>query len=363
MASSVTVKAAWIGAGAVVVAAVIAGVFSLRSGDSEDRKMVSQDMRGSAQSNQAGRDLNIYNFGTGSAILPPSSGARFPFDMQVMRAKDRIRYLARDYMHTNTISLKEVTGPYGDNVLDSPHLYDWEKVIEELEKQGYVKVLDKNRGNITFSYLGPSMSGRPAISVHFENKRPYADTIVLGNENWRGYIFRIEIQSESLDTLRIKHVKLVDLRRLEGNRFKPWEDAEPVSLGLEGAQSIELLPHDKIFIPFARIYPPELQKISDNHLSGDNQIPQLRFTVPPNGGWPRKMTSHIPPGTHRFRVQIFFEKGLPAEVELELKWVGNHRESVQVMGQEIDIKMIGTSTAPRTKSSKATALSLPFLSA
>ena len=52
------------------------------------------------------------------------------------------------------MSLVEVTGTYGDNVLDSPGLYDWPKVIEALEKQGYVKINKRARNNIEFTYIG-----------------------------------------------------------------------------------------------------------------------------------------------------------------------------------------------------------------
>jgi hypothetical protein len=87
---------------------------------------------------------------------PPQSPpvARFPFDRQVASAKARIKYLAEDYLGQNNMNLVEVTGPYGDNILDSPQLYDWPKVIETLEKQGYVKVSKRTKNNIEFTYAG-----------------------------------------------------------------------------------------------------------------------------------------------------------------------------------------------------------------
>lgn len=91
---------------------------------------------------------------SGPELRPPSSVARFPFDVQVARAKARIKYLAEEYLRTNIMSLVEVTGPYGDNVLNSPNLYDWAKVIEELERQGYVKILKRAQENIEFAYTG-----------------------------------------------------------------------------------------------------------------------------------------------------------------------------------------------------------------
>jgi len=52
------------------------------------------------------------------------------------------------------------------------------------------------------------------------------------------------------------------------------------------------------------------------------------------------MTSHVPPGTHRFRLTVFFETVPPAEAELELEWSGKQRESVESMAQEIKIRKL-----------------------
>lgn len=84
--------------------------------------------------------------------IPPT--ARFPFDRQLEQAKARITYLADEYLHTNKMSLVEVVGAYGDNVLDSPDLYDWPKVMEALEKQAYVKITKRSKENIEFTYTG-----------------------------------------------------------------------------------------------------------------------------------------------------------------------------------------------------------------
>lgn len=80
--------------------------------------------------------------------------ARFPFDRQLELAKIRIKYLAEDYLRTNDMSLVEVMGAYGDSVLDSPDLYDWPKVIQALEKKGYIKVKRRTTNNIEFTYTG-----------------------------------------------------------------------------------------------------------------------------------------------------------------------------------------------------------------
>lgn len=84
--------------------------------------------------------------------IPPI--ARFPFNRQLEQAKARIKYLADEYLHTNDMSLVEVRGAYGDNVLDSPDLFDWPKVLEVLEKQQYIKITKRTQVNIEFTYTG-----------------------------------------------------------------------------------------------------------------------------------------------------------------------------------------------------------------
>ena len=86
-----------------------------------------------------------------SATPPPI--ARFSFDLQISKAKERIRYLSQEYLKTDRMSLVEVKGAYGDNVLDSPQFYDWDKVMNELEKQGYIKILQQTNDNILFKVL------------------------------------------------------------------------------------------------------------------------------------------------------------------------------------------------------------------
>jgi hypothetical protein len=83
----------------------------------------------------------------------PPPIVRFPFNLQIRNAKERIRYLSREYLKTETMSLIEVKGVYGDNVLDSPQLYDWDKVMNELERQGYIKILQQTNDNIVFKIL------------------------------------------------------------------------------------------------------------------------------------------------------------------------------------------------------------------
>jgi len=170
MSKSVAIKAAWITGAATILAAVVGGLFLFLSRESDK---VRQEIRGSSQSIQVGRDLNITNAGSDRPGVAPSSVASFPFDLQVTRAKERIKYLADEYLRSNVMSLVEVTGPYGDNVLDSPNLYDWAKVIEELERQGYVKILNRTQKNIEFAYTRKAQhSPPPPVSSKTQPKLP-----------------------------------------------------------------------------------------------------------------------------------------------------------------------------------------------
>lgn len=174
-------------------------------------------------------------------------------------------------------------------------------------------------------------------SIEFENRWPFVAREVYGDEQINVYYFKVKIHNKSQDTIRARYLKLSDLRAVEGDDVKPWRDADPVVLGWDAITGKAIPPQDEILVSFARIFPPELQRKTDKILSGDIDIPQLRFTV---DGWPRKMTSHVPPGTHRFKLTVYFEKTPPAETELELKWTGKQRGSLESMVQEIKIRKL-----------------------
>ncbi len=181
-------------------------------------------------------------------------------------------------------------------------------------------------------------ANKQIASVEFENTRAFVSREACGNEQVPCIFFNVRIHNLSRDsTIHVKYWKLTDLRQLEGGVFTPWEDAQPVFLAW-GARP-EIAPGDKVLVPFARIYPPELQrKLRENQIfSGDVDTPQLRFIV---DGWPRVMKSHVPPGTHRFTLTVFFEKEPPAEAEFELEWAGKRREGVEVMAQDIKIRRL-----------------------
>jgi hypothetical protein len=199
-------------------------------------------------------------------------------------------------------------------------------------------------GLLLFFLPSALKSKKHVASIEFENTRPFVDRARLGDDRtrqyWSVYYFKIQIHNKSDETtIRVKHLKLTELRELEAGTFKPWGNAEPIFLDWDTTKPKDIPPQDKVLVPFARIFPPELQRQTDRLLSGGVDTPQLRFTVP-LGRWPRRMTSHVPPGTHRFRITVYFEKVPPAEAELELEWSGNQTKSIDAMVQEIKVKKL-----------------------
>jgi len=174
--------------------------------------------------------------------------------------------------------------------------------------------------------------------IHFEQKPPFVNQAVLRSKQWQVYHFQVQIINESNNSnIRVKNLKLTDFCKLDGDVFKPWENAVPTDLKWPAGLSTEISPGEYVFVPFARIYPVELQKIQDNILSGSVEILQLRFTV---ARWPRQMTSHISPGTYRFKLTLFLYNKPPTEAEFQLEWSGEHRENLDSMAKDIKIKQI-----------------------
>ena len=178
--------------------------------------------------------------------------------------------------------------------------------------------------------------------ISFKQSRPYVDQAVMGNDQtrqyWPVYLFKVRIFNTSYDSgIRAKYLKLTDLRKLDGDVFRPWENAIPAILEWPAGTSKELSPREDVFVPFARIFPIEIQKTRDTLLSGDIETLQLRFVV---AIWNRQMTSHVPPGTYCFKLTVFFENEPPAESEFQLEWSGEGRENLDSMAKNIKIKQI-----------------------
>ena len=215
---------------------------------------------------------------------------------------------------------------------------------EQMEILSTIPEISRSVEN-TAKLLAPRKTPLPKkqiASIEFQNARPFVDRAVLGNDlikkSWQGYHFTVQINNNADDTtIRIKHLKITDLRKLDGGKFKPWVNAESVILKWDDTQPKEIPPQDNIFVPFARVFPAEFQRRTESNLSGDVDTPQFRFAV---RKWPRRMTSHVPPGTHRFRITVFFEKVPPVKAELELDWHGKQGKSVESIVKELKIKKL-----------------------
>lgn len=192
---------------------------------------------------------------------------------------------------------------------------------------------------LTYFGIKPKPDANKQIAqIHFKQSHPFVNRAVWGNDQVPIYLFQVQVFNESYDSsIRVKYLKLTDLRKLDGDVFRRWENAVPAILEWPVGTSKEISPREDVFVPFARIFPPEIQKARDNFLSGSIEIPQLRFVV---ARWNRQMTSHVPPGTHRFKLTVFFENESPAEAEFQLEWSGEQRESLDSMAKDIKITQI-----------------------
>lgn len=183
------------------------------------------------------------------------------------------------------------------------------------------------------------------INIHFSNKAPFVDRslsrIDQGNRRWNAFFYRVHLISTYEDTtVRIRQMKLTNFEELKGQQFVPWKNTEDLILEWDKSKPIDIPPGGDVFAYFARIFPPDLQQIKDVNLTGSNEIPQLRFTVRP-GGWPMKMISKIPQGTHRFKLTVYFENASPVEAHFELSCPPEQgRNSVESMVNEVKIKLL-----------------------
>lgn len=131
------------------------------------------------------------------------------------------------------------------------------------------------------------------IHIEFLNKAPFVDNslrrIDSTNRRWNTYFYRVRLVSTSNEkTVQVRYLKLTDLEELQGTEFKPWKNTEDLILEWDKEKPNDIPPGGDVLAQFARVFPPELQKITDINLTGSLDIPQLVFTVP-LGGWPMKM--------------------------------------------------------------------------
>lgn len=212
------------------------------------------------------------------------------------------------------------------------------------DSPGTVQVMVNNvKGNISIDnsrdFASIASTNKQIAKIHFEQSRLFINRAIWGNDQIPVYFFKVQIFNESEhSTIRAKYLKLTDLRKLDNQGvFVPWENAVPAVLEWPIDIDKDISPKENVFVPFARIFPPEIQKMRDTLLSGDIEVPQIRFTV---AMWDRQMTSHIPIGTHRFKITAFFENNPPAEAGFQLEWSGERRENIDSMVNDIKITQI-----------------------
>jgi len=163
----------------------------------------------------------------------------------------------------------------------------------------------------------------PDIKIEFEPNAPYVISTVRGVDETKEYFpvielrFRINNRSNYHSALN-STVMLTALGHIEGNTFVPDKKFEPVKLNQYSYMPSNISPGMEVFAPFAQIAHPDFQKRFEAQLySGDPSTPHFRFQVP---HYPRWMSSHMPPGKHRFQITVYFENRLPAQQWFELQW-------------------------------------------
>lgn len=193
-------------------------------------------------------------------------------------------------------------------------------------------------------YLPSALNARKEI-VHivFEGKPPFVDKeiIRIGQEpgRWTGYLYRVRVVNKSdKDLLRIKYLKLTDLKLFDGAVFRPWENVAPVVLDWDPMQPKDISPKESILVQFARVYPPDLQRMIDKELTGNLNIPHFRFAAS-SQRYPMKMASNVPPGKHQFKLTAYFENAPPAEASFEVEW-SKEAADIEAMVQEVRIRML-----------------------
>ena len=164
---------------------------------------------------------------------------------------------------------------------------------------------------------------KPDIKIEFESKPPYVISTVFGVDKIREYFSVLELRllienASNYHTANNYMVMLTGLWHMKGDNFVPSDNFEPIKLEQYRYMPSNISPGMRIFTPFARIAHPDFQKKVDLKLySGDPDIPHFRFQVP---NYPRWMSSHMQPGTHRFQITVFFDNRPPVNKMFELQW-------------------------------------------
>ncbi len=193
--------------------------------------------------------------------------------------------------------------------------------------------------------LTPSSPDKQIVRFEFKDQAPFLDRspvrIDEGARRWDSYFYRVRLVNTSHErAVKVLYLKLTELEQFDGNEFKPWPNTEDLLLDWDAEKPKEIPPGGNVLAWFARVFPPDLQRIVDKLLTGPNDIPQLVFTVLP-GGWPMKMISKVPPGTHRFKLTAYFENAPPAAARIEMTCPPEQgRDSIEVTVKKIRMRLL-----------------------
>ena len=182
--------------------------------------------------------------------------------------------------------------------------------------------------------------------IEFKNEPPFIDQQVvgIGNRRWTVYFYSVQIVNDSDESIQVRHLKLIDLEMLEGDRFIPWNLAKkPFVVDWDRNTSKTIPAEDRALAPFARVYPVDLQLIEDKNLwTGPHDIPQLRFiSFRDKGRMKMGTASKVHEGVYRFTMTCFFDNAPAATARFELKCPPEKgRTTAEALVKEIKIKML-----------------------
>jgi hypothetical protein len=219
------------------------------------------------------------------------------------------------------------------------------KTITCVSERSYEKAM----ANRLIDYLSQTNACKetatlPVARIDLDGEKPCVREVV-GNdftrESWNVYYCQVYVHNTSdRFVMNARHIKLTDIQQIKGDRFVPWPNVvEEAFIKWPADKPRGISPGDRVPVPFVRVFPPELQRIrgEERQFSGDPDVPQIRFMIE---RWHRVMTSHMDPGTHRFKLTAFFEDAPPAEANLELEWSGKHRDSVEATVKDIRLRRV-----------------------
>lgn len=183
------------------------------------------------------------------------------------------------------------------------------------------------------------------IKIEFTSEKPFViQTKTRGRFSHRLhdiYPFRFKIKNDSSIIARNCIAMVTKYGSIDDNQ-KEFEEPnfEPLRIGWGAESRVDIGPGMEIFVPFLKIadviYQQE-NEIGDYGLSGDRNIPQLRFSA---SNWPRWMSSHIPVGKHWFLVTVYFDNRKPLQQKFEVKLTDNWNENYTNILEQVTVKTI-----------------------